>query len=695
MPVINVKVENKIAQAEKGAYIVCGNSDYIINFELGEEWSGHNFKTALFVYNGKLQPVVFEGNSCAVPVLYNTTLVAVGLQSKDKTLITTTPSYIRCEISAEDLGGEIEAPAQDVYDEIIALLNKYITEGGGASGGGLTEEQVKEIVSEEIADLQTKTDESLETESKTVVGSINELNNKNNSISQDIAVVNAILEQSGIVSKYKATVEDTYSERVTADGANVLDGSKAKLEKVVGSTVACKQLFDKNSAIDGYEIINILDGTLGVNAEWFTTNYIPVRPNTTYVVSGKPNGSAVMAYNSNKVVIKDLTGGGNGRFTTTEDTAFVRLNGYLIQKDTFKIEEGSTATEYQPYFTGLKSASFGGIESGGKNLFNSDRVERDAGASSSSTIRNFVENSIYAGLARDNNYSKSTVKNFSYIQGKLSFVQTMGGYGVAFNLPCKPNTQYTVSAVVKNFGVFYQGYYTENGTYISNTTGATFTTPANAKNMIIGFSSQTFNEETTVENIQVEEGSTATEYTPYISPYLYAFPKTETPLGTTIDFENKKITDYGVDLVLTGTEKWTMRGQTFNDVSHFYSLLLDNNNYNFGEGVCTDFDKLSALTNKVGFAIGSMNAALYLSVDKTQITSVDDLKVWLAQRYADGNPVTIRYVSSTLQSEMNFTADNEYTAYKGGTETVLDNDGKEYGAENTLSQNYIIVTEVK
>lgn len=51
---------------------------------------------------------------------------------------------------------------------------------GGEGGGdiiveGVTEERVEEIISEKTADLQPKTDESLETESKEVVGAINEV----------------------------------------------------------------------------------------------------------------------------------------------------------------------------------------------------------------------------------------------------------------------------------------------------------------------------------------------------------------------------------------------------------------------------------------------------------------------------------------------------------------------------------------
>ena len=80
---------------------------------------------------------------------------------------------------------------------------------------------------------------------------------------------------------------------------------------------------------------------------------------------------------------------------------------------------------------------------------------------------------------------------------------------------------------------------------------------------------------------------------------------------------------------------------------------------------------------------------------ETDAEKLQKIISYLAKRYEDGNPVKIRYVSSILQSETNFTANNEYTAYKGGTEKVLDNDGAEFGVENTLTQNYLFVKEVK
>lgn len=547
--IIGISVEKKIAKADENAVIVCGNSNYKAVFAFDSEWADYPVKTALFATDNKggtdennTIPVVFDGNECDIPQLANTTIVGVGVVSGDLTVgdqvevSTTTPAYIPCLISIKDLGGVIAPPATDVYDQIIALLNKYIQQGGGGGSGGTDEERVREIVAEETADLDDKTD----------------------ALSTEIAVINTVLEQSGLVSKYKATIEDTYNERVTADGANVLDGSKAKLEKVVGSTVACKNLFDKNKTVDGYEIINAVTGELKENNLWFVTDYISVLPKTNYVVSGKPSGSVVICFDANKNPTDNVGGGNNQYFTTRDNTAFVRLNGLITEKDTFQLEQSTTATAYQPYFTGLKSASFAGIES-----TNADSTE------------------------------------------------------------------------------------------------------------------------------------TAT----------LDFPKTETPLGTTIDFVNKKITGYGVDLVLTGTERISFSDSIGGGSVYISNALksIENN----AIGVCTDARIVQNHPSVSGdMQIGDGREIIFWkgilkqigaweNEESSKTQAIEDFKVYLAQRYSDGNPVTIRYVSSTLQSETDFTADNEYTAYKGGTETVLENDGKDYGADNTLSQNYIIVTGVK
>lgn len=128
MPTIKVQVAGKAAKnltpEEK---IVCRNSDYKVEFEFDEPWEEHELKTALFVYNGASVPVPFSGNICEVPVLYNTTLCAIGVFAGD--LITTTPAYADCEKSIGDLGGEIPPPTEDVYNKLVQMIESGMLKG--------------------------------------------------------------------------------------------------------------------------------------------------------------------------------------------------------------------------------------------------------------------------------------------------------------------------------------------------------------------------------------------------------------------------------------------------------------------------------------------------------------------------------------------------------------------------------------
>ena len=67
---INIKVKDKIAVGDE-TLIVCGNSDYTVNFELDAEWAEYDKKTMRIGYrNGKYKDVDFE-NHMALPVISN------------------------------------------------------------------------------------------------------------------------------------------------------------------------------------------------------------------------------------------------------------------------------------------------------------------------------------------------------------------------------------------------------------------------------------------------------------------------------------------------------------------------------------------------------------------------------------------------------------------------------------------------
>lgn len=122
-------------------------------------------------------------------------------------------------------------------------------------------------------------------------------------------------------------------------------GGKYKIDyKITG-----KNKFDKSKTLNGYEITDVGNGTIGANLNWFVTDFIPVIPNTSYKISGKANGNAVLGYNENKQFIANFPNAGTVGITIPNNVRYIKLNGMLKQKDTFQIEEGDTATTYEPY----------------------------------------------------------------------------------------------------------------------------------------------------------------------------------------------------------------------------------------------------------------------------------------------------------------------------------------------------------
>lgn len=140
---INIKVENLVPILQGGCNeIVCGNGTYTVLFDFDEEWAGLNTKTAIFVCGDTPLYSVFEGNICKVPEIDGGTVCYIGVVSgsiedinakADKR--TTVWCSVKAKPSITSIAKEPLPPSQDVYVQFMALLNKYITGGGGSEGG--------------------------------------------------------------------------------------------------------------------------------------------------------------------------------------------------------------------------------------------------------------------------------------------------------------------------------------------------------------------------------------------------------------------------------------------------------------------------------------------------------------------------------------------------------------------------------
>ena len=122
---INIKVKDKIAAGD-GTLIVCGNSDYTVNFELDAEWDAYDKKTIRIGYrNGKYKDVEFNGRSCALPVIKKRPWIAGGLYGGQRQ--TSTPEVFRCAECVTSRDDEpVDKPAVSPYRVVTVILGDKI-----------------------------------------------------------------------------------------------------------------------------------------------------------------------------------------------------------------------------------------------------------------------------------------------------------------------------------------------------------------------------------------------------------------------------------------------------------------------------------------------------------------------------------------------------------------------------------------
>lgn len=106
-------------QTNKTEYI-CDNSDFIIKFNFDAEWDAYDSKTARFCYNSKYVDTVFTGDSCAIPIISDTNDISIGVYAGN--LHTTTPALVLCEKSILGGSGFPADPPDDVYNQIMELI---------------------------------------------------------------------------------------------------------------------------------------------------------------------------------------------------------------------------------------------------------------------------------------------------------------------------------------------------------------------------------------------------------------------------------------------------------------------------------------------------------------------------------------------------------------------------------------------
>ena len=161
---LRIEVRDKIATLKSQNFnLVGGNSDYDVVFDFDEDWADVIAKTAIFIY-GKSEPVykVFDGNVCEGVAITDATMCLIGVVAGD--VKTTTPACVECIYRSitDEANGVPQPPTEDVYNQIMELLNKYIQQGGVT---------LEEVGKSYLAQMQILT-ENLRTEAEANGGNI-------------------------------------------------------------------------------------------------------------------------------------------------------------------------------------------------------------------------------------------------------------------------------------------------------------------------------------------------------------------------------------------------------------------------------------------------------------------------------------------------------------------------------------------
>lgn len=123
MPDINITVTDKRPVCTAGTTVVCDNSDYIVHWDLDEEWSAYDSKTMRVVYmDSTYVDTVFAGDSVALPPVTMPGVVQIGLYAGD--IHTSRMALLRALSSVRSASGAPANPTPDVYDQLMERMSQ-------------------------------------------------------------------------------------------------------------------------------------------------------------------------------------------------------------------------------------------------------------------------------------------------------------------------------------------------------------------------------------------------------------------------------------------------------------------------------------------------------------------------------------------------------------------------------------------
>lgn len=379
-----------------------------------------------------------------------------------------------------------------------------------------------------------------------------------------------------------------------------------------------------------------------------------------------------------------------GIFVTSGTTVNIQNLGVQLEEGT---EEGTTATEFEKYgatpsikFPSMPVACTGvqKIKQFGENWFNKNNISKiNAVVDISSIVANSSGKTFYIKIEPGTYTVSRKVIGARFVVGTTANIPKVG--------------ETIIDRIVNNSG-----------------SSITLTTSKNANYLVVYYLyNSSENEQEILDSIQIVRGSKAKKYKSYIEE-INTLDLKNTELCAIKDtngnvvaqdralYRNgkwqweKKIKKFA----LKGTENFGKSSNTANISYYLNSTEINNIDINtipnaqtnrdfVIEATCNYFRPVSLNTlfsNTEGFTIDIADAKrielrLGFKLD-TEITTVALLKKWLAQKYAEGNPVTIYFILATpvyedCTAEQSAILDklyNNFTLQKGTNNIIVETD---------------------
>lgn len=478
-----------------------------------------------------------------------------------------------------------------------------------------------------------------------------------------------------------------YTTRETAAGMDIIDGALTEVKEIRGKTVKTTNEFAITN-LANTDYLTVSGTTITVTNRYDCNSLKTLRqlcPNIhagTYTASVNVSANTALSNASGSIVLYSSDG---LLYLLPQHTAGQLKNVFILSNEDldrpvyfFGMSEGTVTWDklmilegdwtnkedlsYSDWFAGLKNVFFKEIVSTGRNLFSGENA----------TGENCTyENGVAKQIAADN--SSFRVWKVQLYKDTTLFVSQVD---VEFS-----NTGRTPALTIEKTSAVNRLVFGLNGSSIDTLLSIYISEFPNGKYTITWNVLNTTQGSISWNDIMLNYGSVALPYEPYISDtlsaenpielaeYDVAYPET----GETKRNSGKKVFD--------GTETWEARGSA-GDLYRYGAVLANVKT----SGAC--------VANLSGENSGASVAGNYFIDTEfkvfTNIATVDEWKAHLAEIATAGNPLTVIYETAEATTEATPFDKSKYIAWKNGSETIEQgtNDNGEYGAENTVVQNY-------